>query len=145
MSRIYLWGNLYYVDQAGVRSKLMETEGTQTAQAKIRRLSDTVRQTAHESVETLWGAALDVLDMDTARCFERALTALVELGNHSKAMGMVAGLFTLCGVKITMDVVACQEYPAVMRMFLLEFLVETDEYLTDRDIAELMYAPNEGD
>ena len=145
MSRIYLWGNLYYVDQAGVRSKLMETEGTQTAQAKIRRLSDTVRQTAHESVETLWGAALDVLDMDTARCFERALTALVELGNHSKAMGMVAGLFTLCGVKITMDVVACQKYPTVMQMFLLEFLVETDEYLTDRDIAELMYAPNEGD
>ena len=26
MSRIYLWGNLYYVDQAGVRPKLTETE-----------------------------------------------------------------------------------------------------------------------
>ncbi|MDE6588891.1 MAG: hypothetical protein K2K53_00805 [Oscillospiraceae bacterium] len=145
MSRIYLWGNLYYVDQAGVRPKLTETERAQTAQAKIRRLADTVRQTAHESTETLWGAALDVLDMDTARCFEQALTALVELGNHSKAMGMVAGLFTLCGVEITMDFVACQKYPAVMRMFLLEFLAETDEYLTDRDIAELMYTPNEGD
>ena len=131
MSRIYLRGNLYYVDQAGVRPKLTETERAQTAQAKIRRLADTVRQTAHKSVETLWGAALDVLDMDTARCFEQALTALVELGNHSKAMGMMAGLFTLCGVKITMDFVACQKYPAVMRMFLLEFLAETDEYLTE--------------
>ena len=145
MSRIYLWGNLYYADQAGVRPKLTETERAQTAQAKIRRLADTVRQTAHESAETLWDTALDVLDMDTARCFEQALTALVELGNHSKAMGMVAGLFTLCGVEITMDFVACQKYPAVMRMFLLEFLAETDEYLTDRDIAELMYTPNEGD
>ena len=144
MSRIYLWGNLYYADEAGVRPRLIETEGPQTDQTK-QRLADIVRQMAHESAESLWDAALDVLDMDTARCFEQALTALVELGNHSKAMGMMAGLFTLCGVKITMDVVACQKYPAVMRMFLLEFLAETDEYLTDRDIAELMYAPNEGD
>ena len=143
--RIYLWGDLYYVDKVEVTSTPIETEGTQTAQAKIRRLADTVRQTAHESAETLWDTALDVLDMDTARCFEQALTALVEVGNHSKAMGMVAGLFTLCGVKITMDFVACQKYPAVMRMFLLEFLAETDEYLTDRDIAELMYTPNEGE
>ena len=79
------------------------------------------------------------------RCFEQALTALVELRNYSKAMGMVAGLFVLCGAEITMDVVACQKYPTLMRMFLVEFLTETDEYLTDRDIAELMYAPNEGD
>ena len=46
-----------------MRIYLFETEGAQTAQAKIRQLADTVRQTAHESVETLWGAALDVLDM----------------------------------------------------------------------------------
>jgi len=124
---------------------LIKMEGTLTPQAKTRLLADMVRQTAYESAESLWDAALDVLDMDTARCFEQALTALVELRNYDKAMGMTAGLFALCGVEIGMDVVACQKYPAVMRMFLVEFLAETDEYLTDRDIAELTYSPNEGD
>lgn len=47
MSRIYLWGNLYYADKVEVKSRLIETDGAQTAQAKIRRLADTVRQTAH--------------------------------------------------------------------------------------------------
>ena len=124
---------------------LIKLEGALSPQAKMGLLADMVRQAAYESAESLWGAALDMLDMDTARCFEQALTALVELRNYSKAMGMVAGLFVLCGAEITMDVVACQKYPTLMRMFLVEFLAETDEYLTDRDIAELMYAPNEGD
>ncbi len=124
---------------------LIKTEGALAPQAKMLLLADMVRQTAYESAESLWSGLLDEADMDTAHCFEQALTALVELRNYGKAMGMVAGLFALCGAEITMDVVACQKYPALMRMFLLEFLAETDEYLTDRDIAELMYATNEGD
>ena len=123
----------------------IKIEGTLTLQGKVRLLSDMVRQTAYESAESLWSGVLDTVDMDTARCFEQALTALMERGSCDKAMGMVTGLYALCGTEITMDIVACQGHPALIRMFLAEFLAETGEYLTDRDIVELMYAPNEGD
>ena len=123
----------------------MKMEQTLTPQGKVRLLSDMVRQTAHESAKSLWSDVLDTVDMDTARCFEQALTALMERGSCDKAIGMVTGLFALCGMEVTMDIVACQRHPALIRMFLAEFLAETGEYLTDRDIVELMYAPNEGD
>lgn len=123
--------------------ELIEIEQRPMTQDKMRQLADKVREAAYESVESLWSAILDVVDMDTAQCFEQALAALLELRNYDKAMGMVAGLFALCGVEITAGIVACQKYPALMRMFLAEFLAETGEYLNDRDIAELMCAPGE--
>ena len=116
-----------------------------TPQGKMQLLSDMVRQTAYESAESLWSGVLDTVDMDTARCFEQAVTVLMGCGSYDKAMGMITGLYTLCGTEITMDIVACQRHPALIRMFLTEFLAETGEYLTNRDIAELMYDPNEGD
>lgn len=123
--------------------ELIEMEQRPMTQDKMRQLADKVREAAYESVESLWSAILDVVDMDTAQCFEQALAALLELRNYDKAMGMVTGLFALCGVEITAGIVACQKYPALMRMFLAEFLAETGEYLNDRDIAELMCAPGE--
>lgn len=123
--------------------ELIEMEQRPMTQDKMRQLADKVREAAYESVESLWSAALNVVDMDTAQCFEQALAALLELRNYDKAMGMVTGLFALCGVEITAGIVACQKYPALMRMFLAEFLAETGEYLNDRDIAELMCAPGE--
>ena len=123
--------------------ELIEIEQRPMTQDKMRQLADKVREAAYESVESLWSAILDVVDMDTAQCFEQALAALLELRNYDKAMGMVAGLFALCGVEITAGIVACQKYPALMRMFLAELLAETGEYLNDRDIAELMCAPGE--
>lgn len=123
--------------------ELIEMEQRPMMQDKMRQLADKVREAAYESAENLWNAILDVVDMDTAQCFEQALAALLELRNYDKAMGMVTGLFALCGVEITAGIVACQKYPALMRMFLAEFLAETGEYLNDRDIAELMCAPGE--
>lgn len=123
--------------------ELIEMEQRPLTQDKMRQLADKVREAAYESTESLWSAVLDVVDMDTAQCFEQALAALLELRNYDKAMGMVTGLFALCGVEITAGIVACQKYPALMRMFLAEFLAETGEYLNDRDIAELMCAPGE--
>lgn len=123
--------------------ELIEIEQRPMAQDKMRQLADTVREAAYESVESLWSAVLDVVDMDTAQCFEQALAALLELRNYNEAMGMVTGLFALCEVEITAGIVACQKYPALMRMFLTEFLAETGEYLNDRDISELMCAPGE--
>ena len=123
--------------------ELIEMEQRPLTQDKMRQLADKVREAAYESVESLWSAVLDVVDMDTAQCFEQALAALLELRNYDKAMGMVTGLFALCGVEITAGIVACQKYPALMRMFLAELLAETGEYLNDRDIAELMCAPGE--
>lgn len=123
--------------------ELIEMEQRPMTQDKMRQLADKVREAAYESAGSLWSAVLDVVDMDTAQCFEQALAALLELRNYDKAMGMVTGLFALCGVEITAGIVACQKYPALMRMFLAEFLAETGEYLNDRDIAELMCAPGE--
>lgn len=123
--------------------ELIEMEQRPMTQDKMRQLADKVREAAYESVESLWSAILDVVDMDTVQCFEQALAALLELRNYDKAMGMVTGLFALCGVEITAGIVACQKYPALMRMFLAEFLAETGECLNDRDIAELMCAPGE--
>lgn len=123
--------------------ELIEMEQRPMTQDKMRQLADKVREAAYESAESLWSAVLDVVDMDTAQCFEQALAALLEVRNYDKTMGMVTGLFALCGVEITAGIVACQKYPALMRMFLAEFLAETGEYLSDRDIAELMCAPGE--
>lgn len=121
----------------------MELIEMEQNQDKMRQLADKVREAAYESTESLWNAVLDVVDMDTAQCFEQALAALLELRSYDKAMGMVTGLFALCGVEITAGIVACQKYPALMRVFLMEFLSETGEYLNDRDIAELICAPGE--
>lgn len=120
--------------------KLTEMEQRQD---KMQQLADKVREAAYESAERLWNAVLELVDMDTALCFEQSLAALLEFKSYDKAMGMVTGLFALCGTEITAGIVACQKYPALMRMFLAEFLAETGEYLNDRDIAELMYAPGE--
>ena len=69
----------------------MKMEQTLTSQGKVRLLSNIVRQTAHESAESLWSDVLDTVDMDTARCFEQAVTALMGCGSYDKAMGMITG------------------------------------------------------
>lgn len=85
--------------------ELIEMEQRPMTQDKMRQLADKVREAAYENVESLWNAVLDVVDMDTAQCFEQALAALLELRNYDKAMGMVTGLFALCGVEITAGIV----------------------------------------
>ena len=59
--------------------ELIEIEQRPMTQDKMRQLADKVREAAYESVESLWSAVLDVVDMDTAQCFEQALAALLEL------------------------------------------------------------------
>jgi hypothetical protein len=104
---------------------------------RIDRLARAVRGVAYDGSEILWDSILDVVDTHTARSFYRALKCLTDGGEYVAAMSIVIGLFDLCEMAIPNQVAACDMSPALTRMFLDEFLEESDELLFDEELAEL--------
>jgi hypothetical protein len=107
-------------------------------------LARAVRDIAYNSSERLWDAVLEVTDTDAARSFYRALKRLVDGGEYPTAMSVVTGLFHLCEMEVPLPVETCCQAPALMQMFLEEFLTESDEFLFDREFMELYEEEPEG-
>ena len=106
---------------------------------KQRKIADEVRHTAYECAEELWEAMLDVMDVRTARCFESALLRLLDRGDCDDvddAVGVMRGLYALCDMAVPGKVEDYKTRPALLRMFVDEFMTETNEYLYDRGASE---------
>lgn len=103
----------------------------------MERLGTEVRNAAYQGSEELWSAVLEVLDTDAARTLERALGHLYDMDSAGDAMKLVFALYGLCEMAVPKEIDACDEYPALARLFMDEFLAETDEYLTDVECEEL--------
>ena len=107
----------------------------------IEKLVEKVRNAAHKSVEDLWSAFLEVGDLDMVRATDAALRLLVSSGDHTKAMKLLEGIYALVEIAPTEDFTYCQQYPALAQMFMEDFLAESDEFIFDvgmDDVIDLM-------
>jgi hypothetical protein len=110
---------------------------------RIEYLARAVREAAFDGVDILWTAILEDLDTSVARSFYRAVKLLTDGGELDAAMDIVTGLFDLCALDLPAQVDACRLSPGLKRMFLDEFLEETDEYLFDQELSELYADQND--
>ena len=112
----------------------------------IEKLVEKVRSAANESAGDLWSAFLEVGDLDMVRATDAALRLLVSCGEHIRAMKLLEGIYALVEIAPPEIFTACQKYPAMSQMFMEEFLAESDEYIFDvgmDDVIDLML--NEGE
>ena len=112
----------------------------------VEKLVETVRSAANESAGDLWSAFLEVGDLDMVRATDAALRLLVSCGEHIRAMKLLEGIYALVEIAPPEIFTACQKYPALSQMFMEEFLAESDEYIFDvgmDDVIDLML--NEGE
>ena len=112
----------------------------------IEKLVEKVRSAANESVGDLWSAFLEVGDLDMVRATDAALRLLVSCGEHIRAMKLLEGIYALVEIAPPEIFTACQKYPVMSQMFREEFLAESDEYIFDvgmDDVIDLML--NEGE
>lgn len=112
----------------------------------IEKLIEKVRSAANESAGDLWSAYLEVGEMDMVRATDAALRLLVNVGDHIKAMKLVEGIYALVEIAPPEIFTACQKYPALSQMFMEEFLAESDEFIFDvgmDDVIKVML--NEGE
>lgn len=112
------------------------------SEKKQRKIAREVRHTAYECAEELWEAVLDVMDVRTARCFEGALLRFLDRGdcdNVDNAVGMVKGLYALCDMALPGEITFYETRPVLLRLFMDEFMAETNEYLYDRGASEAYF------
>ena len=112
----------------------------------VEKLVEKVRSAANESAEDLWSAFLEVGEMDMVRATDAALRLLVSCDEHIRAIKLLEGIYALVEIAPPEIFPACQKYPAMSQMFMEEFLAESDEYIFDvgmDDVIDLML--NEGE
>ena len=112
----------------------------------IEKLAEKVRSAANESAGDLWSAFLEVGEMDMVRATDTALRLLVNSGDHIKAMTLLEGIYALVEIAPPEIFTACQKYPALSQLFMEEFLAESDDFIFDvgmDDVIEVML--NEGE
>ena len=117
----------------------------QNNEARIEKLAEEVRSTAYKSMEGLWSAFLEVGELDMVRATEKALRLLVSHGDYTGAMKMLEGIYALVEIAPSEDFTDCQQYPALAQMFMEEFLAESEDFIFDvgmDDVLELLM--NEG-
>ena len=64
----------------------------------IDKLTEEVRNAACKSTEALWGAFLEVGELDMVRATEKALRLMVSHGDHTGAMKVLEGVYALAEV-----------------------------------------------
>ena len=112
----------------------------------ITKLAEKVRSAACKSVTDLWNAFLEVGEMHMVRATDTALRLLTDTGSHTKAMNLLEGVYALVEIAPSEIFTTCQKYPALSQMFMEDFLVESDEFIFDvgmDDVIDLIL--NEGE
>ena len=115
------------------------------SEARIEKLADEVRSAAQQSMEALWSAFLEVGELDMVRATEKALWLTVSHGDCTGAMKVLEGVYDLVEIAPSEDFTDCQQYPALAQMFMEEFLAESEDFIFDvgmNDVLELLM--NEG-
>ena len=110
----------------------------QNSEARIEKLADEVRSTAQQSMEALWSAFLEVGELDMVRATEKALRLLVSHGDCTGAMKVLEGVYALVEIAPSEDFTDCQQYPALAQMFMEEFLAESEDFIFDAGMEDVL-------
>ena len=110
----------------------------QNSEARIEKLADEVRSAAYKSMEALWSAFLEVGELDMVRATEKALRLLVSHGDHTGAMKVLEGVYALVEIAPSEDFTDCQQYPALAQMFMEEFLAESEDFIFDAGMDDVL-------
>jgi len=108
---------------------------------RIDSLCDEVRDTASESVTSLWNAILAVGELDMVRATEKALRLMTGHGDYIGAMKLLEGAYALAEIAPSENFTECQKHPALAQMFMEEFLAESEDFIFDLgmdDVLELL-------
>ena len=104
----------------------------QNSEARIEKLADEVRSAAYKSMEALWSAFLEVGEL------EKALRLLVSHGDYTGAMKLLEGIYALVEIAPSEDFTDCQQYPALAQMFMEEFLAESEDFIFDTGMEDVL-------
>lgn len=111
---------------------------TQNSEARIEKLADEVRSAAYESATALWSTFLEVGELDMVHATEKALRLLVSHGDHTGAMKLLEGIYALVEIAPSEDFTDCQQYPALAQMFMEEFLAESEDFIFDAGMEDVL-------
>ena len=110
----------------------------QDSEARIEKLADEVRSAAYKSVEGLWSAFLEVGELDMVQATEKALRLLVSHGDCTGAMKVLEGVYALVEIAPSENFTDCQQYPALAQMFMEEFLAESEDFIFDAGMEDVL-------
>ena len=110
----------------------------QNSEGHIGVLIDEVRSVASQSMEALWNAFLEVGELDMVRATEKALRLLVSHGEYIEAMKVLEGIYALVEIAPSENFTDCQQRPALAQMFMEEFLAESEDYIFDTGMDDMM-------
>ncbi len=110
----------------------------QDNEARIEKLADEVRSAAYKSMEALWSAFLEVGELDMVWATEKALRLLVSHGDYTGAMKVLEGIYALVEIAPSEDFTDCQQYPALAQMFMEEFLAESEDFIFDAGMDDVL-------
>ena len=110
----------------------------QNSEARVEKLADEVRSAAQQSMEALWSAFLEVGELDMMRATEKALRLMVSQGDCTGAMKVLEGVYALVEIAPSEDFTDCQKYPALAQMFMEEFLAESEDFIFDAGMEDVL-------
>ena len=110
----------------------------QNSVARVEKLADEVRSAAQQSMEALWSAFLEVGELDMVRATEKALRLMVSHGDCTGAMKVLEGVYALVEIAPSEDFTDCQQYPALAQMFMEEFLAESEDFIFDAGMEDVL-------
>ena len=110
----------------------------QNSEARVEKLADEVRSTAQQSMEALWSAFLEVGELDMVRATEKTLRLMVSHGDCTGAMKVLEGVYALVEIAPSEDFTDCQKYPALAQMFMEEFLAESEDFIFDAGMEDVL-------
>ena len=110
----------------------------QNNEARIEKLADEVRSATYESTKVLWSAFLEVGELDMVRATEKALRLLVSHGDYTGAMKVLGGVYALMEIAPSEEFTDCQKYPALAQMFMEEFLAESEDFIFDAGMEDVL-------
>lgn len=113
----------------------------QRGETKIEKMVNEVRTAAYKSVEELWKAFLAVGGPDMVTATDKALRLVSNHSDYICAMKVLEGLYALAEIAPSEDFTVCQQYPALSQMFMDEFLAESEDFIFDmgmNDVLELV-------
>ena len=116
-------------------AKIMEKHGEVKA---IKKLVEDISKTVCKSIESLWSEFLEMGDLDMVRATDAALRLLTGSGDHVKAMKLLEAIYALTEQKPSRGLTACQEYPVLSQMYMEEFLVESEQFIFDVGMGEMI-------
>ena len=111
---------------------------------RIDKLCDEVRSAAYQSVECLWSAFLEVGELDMVRATEKALRLITSHGDYTGAMQVLEGIYALAEIAPSQEFTDCQQHPSLAQMFMDEFLSESEDYIFDVGMDDVLALLTDG-